>query len=75
MENLFSANIAIENENVNYHVFFDNEKYVFQSQSGNEFPTFSLKREHDAWHNPEFLPTDLKEQAIDALGKYLFKQH
>jgi len=75
MENLFSTTIAIENENVNYHVFFDNEKYVFQSQSGKAYPTFSLKREHDEWHNQEFLPSDLKEQAIDALEKYLFKQH
>jgi len=75
MENLFSTNIAINNENVNYHVFFDNEKYVFQSQSGIAFPTFSLKREHDEWHNVEFLPDDLKEQAIDVLEKYLYKQH
>jgi len=76
MENLFSTNIAVNNENVNYHVIFDKEKYVFQAPSNNQlFPSFSFKREHDQWVNQDVLPGDIKDQAIDALDKYLYKQH
>ena len=76
MENLFSTNIAVNNEKVNYHVIFDNEKYVFQPTSNNQpFPAFSFKREHDQWVSGDALPSDIQEQAIDALEKYLYKQH
>jgi hypothetical protein len=76
MEDLFSTNIAVNNENVNYRVIFDNEKYVFLSEADNKaFPTFSFRREHDEWLDQELLPPDIKNQAIDALDRYLLKQH
>jgi hypothetical protein len=76
VEDLFSTNIAVNNENVNYHVIFDNEKYVFLSEANNKaFPSFSFRREHDEWLDQELLPTDVKQQAVDALEKYLLKQH
>jgi hypothetical protein len=76
VEDLFSTNIAVNNENVNYHVIFDNEKYVFLSEANNKaFPSFSFRREHDEWRDQELLPTDVKQQAVDALEKYLLKQH
>lgn len=76
MEDLFSTNIAVNNENVNYRVIFDNEKYVFLSEADNKsFPSFSFRREHDEWLDQELLPPDIKKQAINALEKYLLKQH
>ena len=76
MEDLFSTNIAVNNENVNYRVIFDNEKYVFLSEADNKaFPSFSFRREGDEWMDQELLPVDIKKQAIDALEKYLLKQH
>ena len=76
MEDLFSTNIAVNNENVSYRVIFDNEKYVFLSEANNKaFPSFSFRREHDEWRDQELLPTDVKQQAVDALEKYLLKQH
>ncbi|HTM92780.1 MAG TPA: hypothetical protein VL095_10190 [Flavisolibacter sp.] len=76
MEDLFSTNIAVNSENVNYRVIFDSEKYVFISEADNKaFPTFSFRREHDEWLDQELLPPDIKNQAIDALDKYLLKQH
>jgi hypothetical protein len=76
MEDLFSTNIAVNNENVSYRVIFDNEKYVFLSEANNKaFPSFSFRREHDEWLDQELLPTDVKQQAVDALEKYLLKQH
>ena len=76
MEDLFSTNIAVNNENVNYRVIFDNEKYVFLSEADNKsFPSFSFRREHDEWLDQELLPPDIKKQAINALERYLLKQH
>jgi hypothetical protein len=75
MRDLFSTNIAVNNQNINYRVFFDNDKYVFLSEADNKsFPSFSFKREHDQWMDQELLPPDIKEQAIDALEKYLLRQ-
>ena len=76
MENLFSTNIEVNNQNIIYRVVFDKEKYVFLSEANQkEFPSFSFIREHDEWHDQELLPLEVKNQAIDALEKYLLKQH
>jgi len=76
MEDLFSTNIAVNNQNVNYRVIFDNEKYVFLSEADNKaFPSFSFRREHDEWLDQELLPPEIKNQAIGALERYLLKQH
>jgi hypothetical protein len=76
MEDLFSANITVNNEAINYRVIFDQEKYVFRPETGNNaFPGFSLKREHDEWLEQEKLPAEIKSQAVDALENYLLKQH
>lgn len=76
MEDLFSTNIAVNNENINYRVVFDNEKYVFLSEADNKaFPSFSFRRSHDEWLDGELLPPDIKTQAVEALDRYLLKQH
>lgn len=76
MEDLFSTNIAVNNQNVNYRVIFDNDQYVFVSEADNKsFPSFSFRREHDQWVNQDLLPPELKKQAVEALEKYLLKQH
>ena len=50
MEDLFSTNIAVNNQNINYRVVFDDEKYVFLSEADQkEFPSFSFMRDHDEW--------------------------
>ena len=76
MEDLFSTNIAVNNQNINYRVIFEDERYTFVSEADNkEFPCFSFKRENDEWHDQELLPPDIKKQAVDALEKYLLRQH
>ena len=76
MEDLFSTNITVNNQNVNYRVVFDNEKYVFLSEADNKaFPSFSFRRKHDQWLDQELLPADVKKQAVYALDRYLLKQH
>ena len=76
MENLFSTNLAVNNQNINYRVMFDHEQYVFLSDADqNAFSRFSFRLEHDHWVDQDLLPPDIKKQAIDALEKYLLKQH
>ncbi|HWJ92645.1 MAG TPA: hypothetical protein VNR87_16120 [Flavisolibacter sp.] len=76
MEDLFSTNIAVNDQNINYKVIFDHEKYVFLSEAKpREFASFSFRREHDRWLDQQLLPPEIKQQAIDALEKYLLKQH
>jgi hypothetical protein len=76
MENLFSTNLSVNNKNVSYHVFFNEEKYSFEPERKDEqFPSFSFKREHDEWHEQETIPPGVKQQAINALEKYLLAQH
>ena len=76
MEDLFSTNIAVNNQNINYRVIFEDDRYTFVSEADNNaFSTFSFKRENDEWHDHELLPPDIKKQDIDALEKYLLRQH
>lgn len=76
MEDLFSTNIAVNNQNVNYRVIFDKDSYVFLSEADqNAFPSFSFRRENDQWLDQDLLPPEIKNQAVDALEKYLLKQH
>jgi len=76
MENLFSTNLSINDKNVSYHVFFHQEKYTFEPEVKEEpFPSFSFKREHDEWHEQSNISATLKQQAINALEKYLLAQH
>lgn len=76
MENLFSTNLSIDNKNVFYHVFFDQEKYTFEPVVKEEpFPCFSFKREHDEWHEQSNISIAIRQQAINALEKYLLAQH
>ena len=75
MTDLFSTNIAVNNQNINYRVIFEDDRYTFVSEADNkEFPTFSFKREHDEWLDQNLLPQDIKNQATEALDNYLLRQ-
>jgi hypothetical protein len=75
MEDLFSTDISLDDHQVPYHVIFDHEQYIFRSQAQSSFTEFSFRREHDEWHEQELLPADLRKQAIQALERYLMRQH
>lgn len=76
MEDLFSTNITVNNQSIQYHVIFDDDQYIFLSEENDKaFASFSFKREHDQWLDQKFLPAEIKKQAIAALEKYLLKQH
>ncbi|MFL5788368.1 MAG: hypothetical protein ACJ748_09970 [Flavisolibacter sp.] len=74
MEDLFSTVLDVNKATVRYNVSFHQDKYIFQPSTTGS-PVFSFRREHDEWHEMEFLAPEVKAQAIDALEKYLLKQH
>jgi hypothetical protein len=76
MEDLFSTSLAVNNSNVTYHVIFDREEYVFLSDGVQDgLSRFAFRREHDQWEEQEKIPDAIRKQAIDALERYLLKQH
>lgn len=75
MDKLFSTDIIINNNNVPFQVNFVNEAYVFTPNSTGIHHQFSLRREHDEWIASSDLAGDVKNQAVEALDKYLLKQH
>lgn len=76
MEDLFSTSLAINGRTVPYHVHFDREAYIFAAQEeGAEHPRFVLRRAHDAWEGEEHLDPAVRQQAVEALDRYLLRQH
>jgi hypothetical protein len=72
MEYLFSTHI----HDRPYRVVFDKEKYVFLPDADDPGgASFSFRREHDEWHAQDAIPESVKSVAIEALDKYLMKQH
>jgi len=72
MEYLFSTHI----QNNPYRVVFDKEQYLFLPDADQKTgSSFSFKREHDEWHEMQSLSEEIKNQAIEALDRYLMKQH
>lgn len=76
MEDLFNTRLSINNEERAYKVVFDREQYIFQPlEPTSGSAVFSLRREQDEWHPAEAMDEETKRQAIDALERYLMKQH
>jgi hypothetical protein len=76
MEHLFSTRLTLHHESAVYRVDFDHEKYIFTPEvEGPAFPSFSFIREHDEWHEQAPVPHEMKKHALDALERYLLKQH
>ncbi len=76
MEHLFSTKLSFQSRPVQYDVNFDREQYVFAPvESEKQSGSFSLKRQHDEWLEDGDISPEIKSQAVEALEKYLLKQH
>lgn len=76
MEDLFSTSLAIDNRSVPYRVHFDKEQYIFTAaEDGSPLPGFALRRSHDNWEEVGTLAPGIKQQATEALERYLLQQH
>lgn len=74
MEELFNTSLSINGQEQEYHVVFDHENYIFQPRTAG-VESFSFQRDHDSWTGGESLDTDARSAALDALDRYLLKQH
>jgi hypothetical protein len=71
MEYLFSTHI----EHQPYRVVFDKEKYIFLPDADDDkLKSFSVRRTHDEWMD-DGLSEQTRKEAIEALDRYLMKQH
>lgn len=75
-EHLFETTLMFEGRPLKFDVVFHDEKYHFQSTG--EEPAqlrFTFARVHDEWKEEGKVPDNLQSQAVDALEKYLLRQH
>ncbi len=72
MDPLFTATINSKNIEDKFLVYFENEKYVFQSEGDVQF---KLMRTHDEWKVEGNVDEQVKDEAIRQLEKYLLAQH
>jgi hypothetical protein len=75
MENIFSCSLQVNGESVEYHVVFENEKYIFAPVANSKAPTFNIIREEDEWKSKDHTDQGLSTEAIAALEDYLLSQH
>ena len=74
MEDLFWTTLSIDGKSTDYHIIFENEEYCFIPKNSS-LPTYKFKREHDEWHAADAASEVIKDEAVDALEKYLMRQH
>lgn len=74
MEDLFWARLNVNGQPGDYHIVFENDEYCFFQQGSLE-PAFVFRREHDEWHAADAVSETVKDEAVDALEKYLLRQH
>lgn len=76
MENLFTTQLTNEGQAIEYHVVFEQEKYVFNPiQEAPHLPSFSFRREQDQWMSDGAIKPELQNQAVAALERFLLQQH
>lgn len=74
MEDLFWARLNANGQPGDYHIVFENEAYRFYQQGSLE-PAFVFRRQHDEWQAADAASEAVKDEAVDALEKYLLRQH
>lgn len=76
MEKLFATNLSVNGENIVYQVVFEDDEYIFTAEAPSaSLPVFAFKRQHDEWHELRLLDPGIREQAIEALDRFLLAQH
>ena len=74
MEDLFWTTLSLNEQETEYHIIFQDEEYCFVPRESS-MPTYRFKREHDEWHAADDESEKVKDTAVDALDKYLLRQH
>jgi hypothetical protein len=74
MEDLFWTTLSLNGTQKEYHIVFENEEYRFVPKESSE-NTYRFKREHDEWQAMDEASEKVQDSAVDALEKYLMRQH
>lgn len=74
MEDLFWTSLSFNGTQNEYHIIFENEEYRFVPKESSS-PSYRFKREHDEWIAVDDASEKVKDSAVDALEKYLLRQH
>lgn len=74
MEDLFWTTLSLNGEKTEYHIVFEDEAYCFIPKDSSQ-ARFCFRREHDEWKGVDAASEKVKDTAVDALEKYLLRQH
>ena len=74
MEDLFWTTLNANGVPGDYHIVFEDEEYRFYQQ-GSLKPAFVFQRGHDEWQAADAASEAVKDEAVEALEKYLLRQH
>jgi len=74
MEDLFWTTLLVNGKNAEYHILFEEEEYRFFPKESS-IATYRFKREHDEWLAADQASEEVKDMAVEALEKYLLRQH
>ncbi len=74
MEDLFWTTLSLNGEAKEYHIVFESEAYCFVPKGATQ-AAYRFRREHDEWHAADAESEKVKDAAVDALEKYLLRQH
>ena len=74
MEDLFWTTLSLNGRQEEYHIIFEDEAYCFIPKDSS-MKTYRFRREHDEWLGADEESEGVKESAVEALEKYLMRQH
>ena len=74
MEDLFWTTLSLNGTAGEYHIIFEDEEYRFIPKDSS-VATYRFRREQDEWHAADEESEKVKDNAVDALEKYLLRQH
>jgi hypothetical protein len=74
MEDLFWTTLSLNGMQEEYHIIFENEEYCFIPK-GFAQAKYCFRRGHDEWQAVDEASAKVKDTAVEALEKYLMRQH
>jgi len=74
MEDLFWTSLSLNGRPEEYHIIFENERYCFIPK-GSLDAQYCFRRGHDEWQAVDEESEKVKDSAVEALEKYLMRQH
>jgi hypothetical protein len=74
MEDLFWTTLSLNGKEAEYHIIFENDAYCFIPKDVS-LVKYKFKRGHDEWQAMDAASENVKDAAVEALEKYLMRQH